>query len=54
MPSRAARSPAFAEIGLPDPPYPEGFILMGDFNMLTGSPEYVELVGRPDHDSACR
>ena len=23
---------------------------MGDFNMLSGSSEYVELVGRPDHE----
>ncbi|TPI16571.1 endonuclease/exonuclease/phosphatase family protein [Mesorhizobium sp. B4-1-1] len=38
------------EIGLPDLPYPEAFIVMGDFNMLTGSPEYVELAGRPDHE----
>ncbi|TIT74329.1 MAG: EEP domain-containing protein, partial [Mesorhizobium sp.] len=35
------------EIGLPDLPYPEAFIVMGDFNMLPGSPEYVELAGRP-------
>ena len=38
------------EIGLPDLPYPEAFIVMGDFNMLSGSSEYVELVGRPDHE----
>ncbi|RVD60986.1 EEP domain-containing protein [Mesorhizobium sp. M2D.F.Ca.ET.185.01.1.1] len=38
------------EIGLPDLPYPEAFIVMGDFNMLPGSPEYVELAGRPDHE----
>ncbi|TIU63321.1 MAG: EEP domain-containing protein, partial [Mesorhizobium sp.] len=38
------------EIGLPDLPYPEAFIVMGDFNMLPGSPEYVDLAGRPDHE----
>ncbi|CAN7733540.1 endonuclease/exonuclease/phosphatase family protein [Mesorhizobium caraganae] len=38
------------EIGLPDLPYPEAFIVMGDFNMLSGSSEYVELVGRSDHE----
>ncbi|WP_434724396.1 endonuclease/exonuclease/phosphatase family protein [Mesorhizobium sp. RIZ17] len=38
------------EIGLPDLPYPEAFIVMGDFNMLPGSAEYVELAGRPDHE----
>ncbi|TPI55915.1 EEP domain-containing protein [Mesorhizobium sp. B3-1-3] len=38
------------EIGLPDLPYPEAFIVMGDFNMLPGSPEYIELAGRPDHE----
>ncbi|MER9615183.1 endonuclease/exonuclease/phosphatase family protein [Mesorhizobium sp. M0207] len=39
-----------AEIGLPDLPCPEAFVVMGDFNMLAGSPEHVELVGRPDHE----
>lgn len=39
-----------AEIGLPEPPCPEAFVLMGDFNMLAGSPEYVELAGAPDHE----
>ena len=38
------------EIGLPDLPYPEAFIVMGDFNMLPGSPEYVDLAGHPDHE----
>ncbi|RWC93410.1 MAG: EEP domain-containing protein [Mesorhizobium sp.] len=38
------------EIGLPDLPYPEAFIVMGDFNMLPGSAEYAELAGRPDHE----
>ncbi|RVD40257.1 EEP domain-containing protein, partial [Mesorhizobium sp. M8A.F.Ca.ET.023.02.2.1] len=39
-----------AEIGLPELPHPEAFVGMGDFNMLAGSPEYVELAGRPDHE----
>lgn len=39
-----------AEIGLPELPHPEAFVAMGDFNMLAGSPEYVELAGRPDHE----
>lgn len=39
-----------AEYGLPEPPYPEDFVVMGDFNMLSGSPEYLELCGYPDHE----
>ncbi|TIP12893.1 endonuclease/exonuclease/phosphatase family protein [Mesorhizobium sp.] len=39
-----------AEVGLPDLPCPEAFVVMGDFNMLAGSPEYVELAGSPDHE----
>ena len=31
-------------------PIPKPSSCMGDFNMLPGSPEYVELVGRPDHE----
>lgn len=38
------------ELGFPEPPHPEAFMLMGDFNMLEGSPEYAELAGRPDHE----
>ena len=37
-----------AEVGLPELPCPEAFVVMGDFNMLAGSPEYVEFAGRPD------
>ena len=40
-----------AELDLAEPPLPEAFVLMGDFNMLPGSDEYAGLVGRPDHDS---
>lgn len=39
-----------AEIGLPEPPHPEHFLVMGDFNMLPDSPEYLEMTGRPDHE----
>ncbi|MER8705657.1 endonuclease/exonuclease/phosphatase family protein [Mesorhizobium sp. M0323] len=39
-----------AEIGLPDLPCPDAFVVMGDFNMLAGSPEHVELAGQPDHE----
>jgi endonuclease/exonuclease/phosphatase family metal-dependent hydrolase len=39
-----------SEIGFPEPPRPEDFMLLGDFNMLTGSEEYVQLVGRVDHE----
>lgn len=39
-----------AEIGLPELPSPDAFVVMGDFNMLAGSPEHVELAGQPDHE----
>jgi endonuclease/exonuclease/phosphatase family metal-dependent hydrolase len=39
-----------AEVGLPEPPCPEAFIVMGDFNMLADSPEYRAIAGDPDHD----
>ncbi|MER8883883.1 endonuclease/exonuclease/phosphatase family protein [Mesorhizobium sp. M0074] len=39
-----------AEIGLPELPCPEAFVVMGDFNMLAGSPEHVELAGQADHE----
>lgn len=34
--------------GFPDPPLPEDFLLMGDFNMEPESPEYLAMVGRRD------
>ncbi|WP_157018435.1 endonuclease/exonuclease/phosphatase family protein [Mesorhizobium xinjiangense] len=37
-----------SEHGYPEPPLPEGFVLMGDFNMQPGSPEYVEMTGPVD------
>jgi endonuclease/exonuclease/phosphatase family metal-dependent hydrolase len=39
-----------AELGFPEPPHPKAFVLMGDFNMLPGSPEHAEMAGRPDHE----
>ncbi|MBO6901067.1 MAG: endonuclease/exonuclease/phosphatase family protein [Rhizobiaceae bacterium] len=37
-----------AELGLPEPPLPESYLMMGDFNMLAGSDEYLALAGRSD------
>lgn len=37
------------EYGYPEPPHPEDFILLGDFNMTPGSPEYELLVGGVDY-----
>jgi len=34
-----------AEYGFPEPPRPQGFVLMGDFNMDRFSPEYTLMVG---------
>jgi endonuclease/exonuclease/phosphatase family metal-dependent hydrolase len=34
--------------GFPDPPLPEDFLLMGDFNMEPESPEYLAMVGHRD------
>lgn len=39
-----------AEYGLPEPPHPEAYVAMGDFNLLPGGPEYAGIVGRPDHE----
>jgi endonuclease/exonuclease/phosphatase family metal-dependent hydrolase len=36
------------EYGFPEPPCPEDFALMGDFNMRPGEPEYAEMTGAPD------
>lgn len=36
------------EFGLPDPPLPQDFLIMGDFNMEPEGPEYVAMVGRND------
>lgn len=35
-------------LGFPELPVPEEFILMGDFNMVKNSPEYVLMIGEPD------
>ncbi|MCO5064566.1 MAG: endonuclease/exonuclease/phosphatase family protein [Rhizobiaceae bacterium] len=37
-----------AEYGLPEPPCPDEFVVMGDFNMLAGTPEHAVLCGHPD------
>jgi len=37
-----------AEYGFPEPPRPQGFILMGDFNMDRFSPEYTLMTGEWD------
>jgi endonuclease/exonuclease/phosphatase family metal-dependent hydrolase len=39
-----------SEMGFPEPPVPEAYVLMGDFNMLPGSPEYHAVAGTPDHE----
>lgn len=36
------------ELGFVDPPLPEEFLLMGDFNMQPESPEYIEMTGIKD------
>jgi endonuclease/exonuclease/phosphatase family metal-dependent hydrolase len=36
------------ENGFPEPPYPEAYMLMGDFNMVQDSREYAEITGRED------
>jgi len=37
-----------AEEGFPDPPLPEDFLLMGDFNMEPESSEYIAMAGQRD------
>jgi endonuclease/exonuclease/phosphatase family metal-dependent hydrolase len=39
------------ENGYPEPPFPEAFILLGDFNMVEGSVEYREMAGSPDYEA---
>jgi endonuclease/exonuclease/phosphatase family metal-dependent hydrolase len=36
------------EFGFANPPLPEDFVMMGDFNMTPESPEYLEMVGSTD------
>lgn len=38
------------EAGWVEPPHTEDYIVLGDFNMLEGSPEYAEMAGTPDHE----
>jgi endonuclease/exonuclease/phosphatase family metal-dependent hydrolase len=40
-----------AEYGFSEPPRPEAFVLMGDFNMDRSSPEYALMVGEQDDTS---
>jgi endonuclease/exonuclease/phosphatase family metal-dependent hydrolase len=37
-----------AEIDIADPPLPEDYVMMGDFNMVPESPEYIACVGHKD------
>jgi endonuclease/exonuclease/phosphatase family metal-dependent hydrolase len=37
------------DIGFPEHPTPEAFVLLGDFNMVQGSPEYVLMTGETDY-----
>jgi endonuclease/exonuclease/phosphatase family metal-dependent hydrolase len=37
-----------SELHFPEPPHPEGFILMGDFNLEPGKDEYRLITGIPD------
>lgn len=37
-----------AEYGFPELPCPEEFVLLGDFNMVPGSPEHLAMTGVPD------
>ncbi len=39
-----------AELGFPEPPHPEPYVMAGDFNILAGTPEYEALCGRVDHE----
>lgn len=39
-----------SELSFPEPPYPETYIAMGDFNMLQDSDEYHLFCGRPNHE----
>lgn len=38
------------EMGFPEPPHPDAFVLLGDFNMLFESREYELMCGRADHE----
>lgn len=39
-----------SEFGYPEPPVPDAFVLMGDFNMHAGSAEYATVAGTPDDE----
>jgi len=37
-----------SELRFPEPPHPDGFVLMGDFNLEPGRDEYRQITGIPD------
>lgn len=39
----------FSDFGFPDAPHTDDYLIMGDFNMLPESPEYVAMAGPRDH-----
>lgn len=39
-----------SELGFPEPPSPDAYVVMGDFNMLPDSPEYCAVTGMVDHE----
>jgi endonuclease/exonuclease/phosphatase family metal-dependent hydrolase len=49
-PSEGGALTGVAEFGLPEPVRSESAIVLGDFNMLEGSPEYVAVTGTVDHE----
>jgi endonuclease/exonuclease/phosphatase family metal-dependent hydrolase len=39
----------YSDFGFPDPPHTDDYLIMGDFNMLPESPEYIAMAGPKDH-----
>lgn len=39
----------YGNLGFPDAPHTDDYLIMGDFNMLPESPEYVAMAGPKDH-----
>lgn len=50
FPLEGAAVTGSCEFGFADPPMPEDFIILGDFNMVPESPEYLEMAGPFDVD----
>ena len=48
FPSEGGAITGAAEYGFPEPPCPEEFVMMGDFNMIPGSRDYHAMTGEPD------